>query len=498
MERRIRWLGVFILACFGLLFLQLNKVQIANASKLANAPGNPRVIQKIQDATRGRVLSSDGQVLAQSILSPNYSINCNCDKYIRQYPSGSLFEGVVGFSSPIYGMTGIEAQYSTNLEAHNKPVTALGDLLASPSVTDDVTLTLSGSLQSLAQKELGQQAGAVVVLNPSTGAVEAMYSSPNFDPNGLASPYSKMEQDTYKQAGTPLIMQNGGSFTPLNPIAEVGASAPGSTFKIVTTAAAYDLAPQYVNYQFPYLTQTPLPETNLLFHNYGFESCGGDIAQLLPPSCDTGYALLGLKIGGPNLTAEAEGFGFNKIPPIDLPTNKYWQSTFPQPSTFAASPPDLAYSAIGQQDVTASALQMALVAAGIADQGVIMTPHVMDQIRDSQGQLVKQYQPTPWLTATSPATASAVGLLMHQVAVASNGTAAGIFPNSWDVAAKTGTAEVGVNSQLTNDWMVAFAPQSQPKVAVAVFLPDQPVDATGASNSGPIIKAMLQAALAMP
>jgi peptidoglycan glycosyltransferase len=492
-ERRIRWLGLFLLLCFVLLFLQLNKVQVVDANQLANAPGNPRVVERNRDQPRGSILSADGTVLAQSVVSPLYSSTCGCQKYERQYPTDSLFEDVVGYDSPIDGMTGVEAEYNQYLEAHSKPVTTFGDLLANPSVTDDVTLTVSPSLQALAQKELGDRAGAVVVLDPTTGAVEALYSSPSFDPNGLASPFAATENSTYTQADTPLTMQNGGQFTPLNPVAEVGASAPGSTFKVITTAAVYDTVPQYIDYQFPYVDEIPLPGTNLLFHNYGFGTCGGDIAVMLPVSCDTGYAQLGLKVGGQNLYNEATGFGFDKIPPIDLPTNPYWASTFPSPSTFTDSQATLAYSAIGQEDVTASALQMALVASGIADQGVIMTPHVLDAIRDSQGNLVKSYQPTPWLTATSNATASAIGLLMHQVTV--SGTAAGIFPESWDVAAKTGTAEVGANAQLTNDWMIAFAPENQPTVAVAVYLPDQPADATGASNSGPIMKAILQATL---
>lgn len=493
MDRRIRWLGLFLLLCFGLLFLQLNRVQVVDANKLANAPGNPRVVERLRSQTRGRILSADGQVLAQSSVSPLYSATCNCDKYVRQYPTGALFEDVVGYDSLIDGTTGVEAEYGSYLETHNKPVTTFGDLLATPSVTDDVTLTVSPSLQTLAQKELGNRAGAVVVLNPSTGAVEALYSSPSFDPNGLASPYAATENSTYAAANTAQVMQARGKFTPLNPVAEVGASAPGSTFKVITTAAVYDTAPKLITQYFPVVSQISLPDTNLPFHNYGDGACGGEIAQMLPESCDTGYAQLGLDVGGQNLYNEATGFGFDQVPPIDLPTNKYWASTFPSASTFTGSQAILAYSAIGQEDVTASALQMALVASGIADEGVIMTPHVMDQIRDSQGNLVKAYQPTPWLTATSNATASSVGLLMHQVTV--SGTAAGIFPSSWDVAAKTGTAEVGVNAQLTNDWMIAFAPETQPKVAIAVFLPDQPADATGASNSGPIMKAMLQAAL---
>ena len=129
--------------------------------------------------------------------------------------------------------------------------------------------------------------------------------------------------------------------------------------------------------------------------------------------------------------------------------------------------------AFGQQDVTATALQMALVAAGIGNHGVIMTPHVMSQIRDSQGNVESVYTPKSWLTATTPGTASLVTSLMQ--AVVTNGTATTVgFPASWNVAAKTGTAETGPNATLTNDWMIAFAPANNPKVAVAVVVPNQP------------------------
>jgi peptidoglycan glycosyltransferase len=144
-----------------------------------------------------------------------------------------------------------------------------------------------------------------------------------------------------------------------------------------------------------------------------------------------------------------------------------------------------------------------LVAAGIANQGVIMTPHVMEQIRDAQGNLVTSYKPTPWKTATSPLTAAAVTSLMQ--AVVTHGTAApgpgfSGFPASWNVAAKTGTAETGgglLGNSLTNDWMIAFAPANDPKVAVAVVVPNQPFSATGAQVSGPPTKAILGDALGL-
>jgi len=160
-----------------------------------------------------------------------------------------------------------------------------------------------------------------------------------------------------------------------------------------------------------------------------------------------------------------------------------------------ASKPFQAYSAFGQEDVIGTVLQMGLVAAGFANKGVIMTPHVMQDIHDTSGTLLTTYQPKPWLTATNPLTAAAVTSLMQ--AVVTNGTATEVgFPAAWDVAAKTGTAQVGTNNGLTNDWMIAFAPASDPKVAVAVAVPFQGPSQTGASTSGPPTKTILGDALA--
>jgi penicillin-binding protein A len=192
------------------------------------------------------------------------------------------------------------------------------------------------------------------------------------------------------------------------------------------------------------------------------------------------------------LNSEAVAFGFDQVPPLDLPGAA--KSSFP--SVTDLSPPFLAYSAFGQENVTASALQMAMVAGAIADDGVIMTPHVMAQIRDSQGNLVQTYTPKPWLRATSTSTASQVQSLMQGVVSDPGGTANNppVFPADEAVAAKTGTAQVGSNAQYTSDWMIAFS-TTNPNVAVAVVAPYQGFSKTGASVVGPVTCAILQAAL---
>jgi len=500
--RRIRWLGLLMVACFVLLFLQLNNIQVVKAHQYANSPNNPQVITAKFTQTRGSIVSADGVVLAQSVPAPAGSTY----KYQRQYPTGALFGQVTGYFSYIYGLSGVEASYNSDLLSHNRPIKTIGDLLATRTVTDTVTLTLSDKLQTDAMNILGGQNGAIVVLDPTTGAIEAMYSNPNYDPNPLTSlacaaatgtgSSRKCTETVAGQAFQAYNTRDSYGYNPLTSLAYQDIFPPGSTFKVVTTSAAYEHAPDLVGAPMPYFTCIP-PQTfggqTTPLCNYGSGGCGGTIAEMLPPSCDTGFAYLGTKIGAASMTTEADSFGFNQQPPLDLPHSSFQVSQFLQPNCYQNAEVFLAFSSIGQKCTVASPLQMAMVAAGIANGGVVMTPHVMSQVRDSQGNIVQTYQPTQWTRATAPKTASAVNNLMTQVACC--GTAAGVFPGNEDVAAKTGTAQIGQGNNATTDWMIAFAPASDPKVAIAVMIPNQALSATGASVAGPIMAQMMADAL---
>jgi peptidoglycan glycosyltransferase len=493
MARRIRWLGVGMVICFLILFLQLNNIQVVKAHQYATNSNNPSVQAQSQQP-RGVIQSADGQVLAESKPAPKGSGY----KYERVYPPkwATLFSGVVGIDSPNYLQYGVEASYNQYLVAHNKPVTSLKDLLTTGGpITDTVTLTISTKLQEAARAALGGQMGAVVALDPQTGAVLAMYANPTYDPNLLVSLNAKKEEFAFVQDNN----RNEYGFAPFTSLAYQDASqfGPGSTFKIVTSAAAYDRAPQLVNTAMP--SFGPIPsgyfkgQTQPL-NNDDHEPCGGTIAQMLPPSCDTGFAILGTKIGAAAMTAEADAFGFNQQPPIDLPHGSEEISNFLQPSCYENAQVFLAYSSIGQKCTQASPLQMAMVASAIADNGVIMTPHVMDEIRDSDGNLVTQYQPTPWKQATSATTAHAINLLMREVVTEGTADYVGFLPQD-DVAAKTGTAQAGVGNTNVNGWMIAFAPASNPVVAIAVVIPNTEISKVGAQVAGPVMKAMIEAVL---
>ncbi|MGH9046287.1 MAG: penicillin-binding transpeptidase domain-containing protein, partial [Acidimicrobiales bacterium] len=391
---------------------------------------------------------------------------------------------------------------------HKQSPQTLSQLLnPPPSTTDDVTLTIDPTLQQDAMNELASipganKDGAIVVIDPSNGDILAMASSPTYDPTPLVSTDFSQETDAYDAYQVP----DAEGFKPYYSIATYYPILPGSTAKVITTAAIYNLDPSLATYNFP-VTKclANIPDTNLQICNDAdtaaeADACGGTIVQMLPASCDPGYAKLGLLLGGDTLAEQAALFGVTPGPPLDLPAGYVQPSVDPtaQELSQGGSPgiPGQAYSAFGQQDVSSTALQNALVAAGIANGGTIMVPHLMQKITNSQGKVVETYQPKVWKQATSATAASEVTPLMEAVATAPGATASGVgFPSSLDVAVKTGTAQVGDPITSVADWMIGFAPANGPKVAIAVVVPFQPLSTAGASVAGPIVKAMLQDAL---
>lgn len=491
MNRRIRTVAFVALACFAVLGLQLANLQVRQASDLRHSPDNPSTgnVDPFEQ-NRGDILSADGVVLAYS--SPTK----DGYRYLRHYPEGSLFADITGYwdvtaSAAPYGLDSETGEYDHFLAPHTPSITNLQSILTQRSGTDSLVTTVSVRLQKVAQEALGSYTGAVVAIDPRNGDILAMYSNPTYDPNELSQPNTKAANAYYNSlspsSGTsPLVNGAVGERYP-----------PGSTFKVITTSAVYDHDPSLESIVIPAASAITLPDTDLLFHNFADESCGGDIAHDLAVSCDTAYAQIGLKLGARNLYEEASSFGFNKVPPIDLPAAEVTASVFLPPSAFKENLPGVAYSAIGQENVSESALQDALVAAAIADNGTIMTPHLLSRVINSQGSVVATYKPHPWLRATPASTAETVRNFM--LGVTEYGTAAGIFPPGLQVAAKTGTAETAV-SACTDDWLIATAPAGAgetPTVAVAAVVVQPPgiCDGTGAAVAGPVVKTVLDAAL---
>jgi peptidoglycan glycosyltransferase len=479
-NRQIRRVGIVMIGLFVLLFAKLNQLQVIQASQLANDPRNTRVAIRDFSRARGQILSADGTVLAKSVPSND------AFERQRQYPEGELFGHITGFFSFTYGATGIERTYGDELAGRDLGIRQLKDVLVDRTVTADVTLTVDKGLQQLARDQLGAKKGSVVALDATSGAVLAMWSFPSFDPTLLSAHDTKNVQDAYNlftlNPAKPLLAR---SYRETYP--------PGSTFKVITAAAAIERNPELVGKVYPPLKELPLPRTKTTLPNFGGGTCGGPLPELLRVSCNTGFGQMGLDLGAQTLFEEATDFGFNERPPVDLPAPA--ASRFPEPKAFERNEGALAKSAIGQENVRATPLEMALVAAGIGNGGVIPKPHLMSEVKDNSGNPVKAYEPGPWKQAMSPQSAAQLRDLMINVVARGTGTRAQV-PNAV-IGGKTGTAQtVGDNAHA---WFIGFGEANGRKVAVSVIVESQPEvsEATGGRVAAPIAGAMLKAALGL-
>jgi penicillin-binding protein A len=486
MNRQIRLVGITIMVLFVALFIQLNYVQVLRANSISNNPLNGQRIVKEFNKTRGNIVSADGVTLADSVPTPDEQF-----AYLRQYPTGPLFAQVTGFFSFTYGAEGAERSYDSVLTGATSKTSLprsfndLKNLLTNGNHSQSITLTVSDKLQTAAAQALGSQVGSVVALNPKTGAILAMYSNPTYDPNLL----SQHDQTKVEAAYKNLLAQPG---NPLSPATYRQRWFPGSTFKMITASAVYDRDPALATKFYPVQSTLALPDTQNVLANFGGETCGGQLPELFTVSCNTGFGAIGLDLGAQHLVDEAQAFGFNQTPPIDLPFAA--QSSFPSVASFNQNQPILAYAAIGQASVQATPLQMAMAAGAFDDGGTIMTPHVLDHVTNSQAQVVSTYQPKPWLQATSPATASKMTNLMLSVVNSPNGTGQLARIPGVQVAAKTGTAQTGTGQ--IDAWFAAFIPGKN--IAVAVLVPNQPNgnQYQGGTIAAPIAKSVLEAYLA--
>jgi peptidoglycan glycosyltransferase len=484
-NRQIRRLGIAALALFILLFVQLSNIQVLSANRLNDNRLNTRQAVKDFSQPRGDIVTADGVVVAHSVDTGDQF------QRLRQYPTGPLFAHVTGYFSFTFGSEGVERTYNKELtgNANTLRLNSIGDMLLDKKRTANVTLTLTQKLQQVATQALGPRKGAVVALDPRNGAVLAMADYPSYDPNPLAA----HDQKGVRAAWNQLVAD---ANKPLLPRTFRERYFPGSTFKIVTASTGLqDGSITTTSPVYPSLTELPLPQSGgQTLKNFGGERCGGPLPQIIAVSCNTAFAQMGLDLGAQKMSSGAEAFGFNAAPPLDLPAVA--KSLFPPASAFRFDKPALAKSAIGQQDVQASPLQMALAGAAIANKGVAMTPHVMAEVRDSEGQVIETFKQDEWKKPITPEVASTMTDMM--VGVVQHGTATRVALPNVQVAAKTGTAQTGNNSSHT--WMVAFAPAEAPTVVVAVIVENQPnvSEATGGVVAAPIARAVLQAALGTP
>lgn len=486
MSRQIRLLGVGLMVCFAVLFVQLNRLTVFQAAELNDNPNNTREILRDFTKPRGTITTADGVVIAQSVPSNDRF------ELQRQYPEGALFSAITGYYSFNLGSTGVEKTYNDELAGRTNDLSlqSIGDLFVDKERLGDVNLTVRADLQRIAAQQLGEREGAVVALNPRTGAILAMVSYPTFDPNALAT------HDT--QAATDAAtMLDSSPDKPRLSRAYQDRFFPGSTFKVVTAAAGLTSGKVSVDQpSYPAASSYTPPGTTRALRNFGGSTCGGTLFDILRVSCNSAFAQMGVEVGAEAMVTTAQRFGFNQDVPIDL--TRPARSNFP--TDFNQNVPALAQSAIGQNDVAATPLQMAMVAAAVGNDGQVMVPHVMQDVRDTDGNIVDRYDEKVWTTATDPGTAAIMREAM--VGVVEAGTAKGLRVPGFVVGGKTGTAQLGTDPPRSHAWIIGFAgpPGELPTIAVAVLVEGQPgaSEQTGGRVAAPIAQAILQAYLTTP
>ena len=486
MNRPIRRVGYAIIVLMLLLIGQLTYLQVVDANHLANDPRNVRKTLRAYNRARGEILTADGAIVAQSVPTTGDF------KYQRKYPLGELFAQVSGYQSfaGLVGSTGVESSYDKVLTGQDLGLqfNDIGGLVSGKSDTNNVVLSLAQSTQQAAKDALGDQKGSVVALDVKTGAVKAMWSNPSYDPNFLAAQNSQVVQAAFNlinsdEAGDPALQR---AYREIYP--------PGSTFKVVTSKSALDLGIATPDRVFDFSNGFQIPGSNTILRNFGNGSCGGNtLTESLTESCNATFAQLGYEMGSA-FVPQMDQCGIHSAIPIDLDP----KSAVSQGPTQASDRARFALAGIGQGDVFVTPLQMAVVAAAVANGGSIMEPHVVQEIQDSEGKTIETYEPKLWQSCMTPQTAAAVNLMMQSVVRSGSGTKAQI--DGVTVAGKTGTAQV--EGKLPTVWFIAFAPADNPQYAVAVIVPNggsnNDPEVTGGAVAAPIARQVLLNLLGIP
>jgi len=477
----IRLYGL-VAVLFALLVAFTSRWTIFEASSLRESKLNEHALLEQQRIERGPILAADGTVLARSVRGPE-------GVYQRTYPTGELFAQPIGYHYlyPDLGSTGLElfrnkelnGQSGTNLQS------VLDQLQGKEPQGEKVITTLDPSAQRVARDALGVHEGAVVALDPQTGAVRVMASTPSYDPNALRSPASKLEQERELRASQP-------SRSELNRVTQFG-YAPGSTFKIVTATAAIDTG--------AYTPESTVSGRNnilvsgKLLQNDNGESFGPiTLTYALAHSVNTVWAQVAEHVGKRMLARYMGRFGFDRKPQLDYPADEMSASgEHVGESIVAPTSPlvDVGRLGIGQDKLAVTPLQMAEVVAAVANRGTLMVPHLTQRIVDAEGRTVQRISPRVQSVVMKPSTAAAVTSMMEAVVKEGTGTAAQI--PGIQVAGKTGTAETQFGNAINNVWFIAFAPAADPKVAVAVTL--KAVPGEGATFAAPVARQVIESLL---
>ena len=482
METRVLALTVGILACLGIIAVDLTYIQAVEGPELAKDPRNARMLYATYARWRAPIISADGEVLAESVPSGDDL------RYVRKYPKGPLFGHITGFLSFYRGATELERTYGPamlgdDLSLATKPRALRGRLMGEkPNAT--VVLSISSKYQLAAAQALGTKKGAVVAINPRTGAVLAMYSNPTFDPNPIASHDRAVADEAYRNATDPAAGK------PMLSRAFAERRPPGSTFKVVVAAAALEAGISPAT-SFPDPPLLDLPGTDRKLANFQRNkpcATGGAITlhRALVVSCNTTFGQLGLSLGDEPMRKQASEFGFGQD--WDVVGLDTAASLFPPDSAFQGNEAAKAYAAIGQFDVQATPLQMALVAAAVANGGNVLEPYVVDKILSQKGEVLEDRGASGGrLVRRAMSAANAAILRDMMVDAVEDGTGKNARIARVKVAGKTGTT-----SDFEQAWFIGFAPADDPRVAVAVLVENEGREATGGEVAAPIARRIMQ------
>ena len=475
MNAPIQRLFALVLVLFAVLVYFTSRNAVFDASALRDNALNKRTLLEEQRIHRGSIRAADGTLLARSVKQRG-------GVYSRRYPTGGLFGHAIGYSFTTLGRAGLEKYRNDDLTGKRNELTSVIDQLRGHRQTgDSVSTTLDPQAQRAAYQALAGRKGAVVALDPRNGDVKVMASEPEFDPNALRGPgtYSKLANDNTNR---PLV----------NRATQFG-YAPGSTFKVVTATAALDsgrFTPQSTVDGKNGVKISGVPLQNDYNQSFG----PIDLATALTKSVNTVYAQVAERLGKQTMKKYMQRFGFDSKPQLDYPSDQMSSSgeyrngnLIPPTSRFV----DVGRMGIGQDKLSVTPLQMAEVAAAVANGGKLMKPHMTDRIVDTDGRTVDRIKPEVQSTVMKPSTASALTAMMEGVVTSGTGTQAQI--PGIRVAGKTGTAETQIGKTINNVWFIAFAPADNPRVAIAVTLEKQP--GFGGDVAAPVAKTVMESLL---
>jgi penicillin-binding protein A len=470
----LRRVAISVLVLFTLLILNANYIQVVRSEELRGDRGNTRVLAEEYNRERGSIVVG-GTEIARSVPTDD-TLN-----YLREYPDGGLWAAVTGYYSVIYGNTQMERAENDILAGTDPRLTfrRLTDLFTGRDPQGgDVVLTLDPAVQKAAMSGLDGVTGAVVALDPKTGAVLGMASTPTFDPNKLSSHDPKAirayADELEAKDRDPRLNRAVGDNYP-----------PGSVFKVIVSATALENGYE-PDTEIPAPDVLTLPGTTTELENFNGSSCAADEKQplidALTISCNTAFAQLGIDLGEDKIRDVAERFGIDgekRQIPLDVAESDIGEIN---------NDAELGVSSIGQQDVRITPLQGAMIAAAVANDGTLMTPYMVDQVRAPDLTVIDRTEPEVLSEATSADVANKLTEMM--ISVVQNGSGRHAQIDGVQVAGKTGTAE---NAGPDHNWFVGFAPADDPKIAVAVFVANG--GGTGGDVSAPIARDVIAAYL---